>query len=181
MFGNAILPAAVIIALLLVVVFRSGASWTQLAMGALIGALVPLAWVGTSDVLFYEFDPIALQGMAFTLPATEMLFWTVAGTAIDPGFGVGFIDGVLAGSLLASVAFGDFKLVGFDRDTPTGKYLAGGILMGIGGVLAGGCTIGAGLSGVGMLALGAMIAGALLTSAALQRQVSGQASLVSAE
>lgn len=187
MFGNAVIPAALLVALLLVVVLRSGASWAQLAMGALIGALIPIAWVGTGYILYDEFDPISLQGLAFTLPATETLFWTVAGTAIDPGFGVGFIGGVLAGSLLASVLFGDFRLVGFNRDTPTGNYLAGGLLMGVGGVLAGGCTIGAGLSGVGMLSIGAMfalasmIAGALLTSVALQRQTSGQASLVPAE
>ncbi len=107
----------------------------------------------TGYVLFDELDPIALQWLAFTLPATETLFWTVAGTAIDPGFGVGFIGGALAGSLLASVAFGEFKLAGFDRHTPTGNYLAGGILMGVGGVLAGGSTIGAGLSGVDMLSV----------------------------
>ena len=128
LFGSAIVPAVLIVAILVFVAVRSGVSWTQLAMGALIGSLIPIAWVGTGYVLHDEFDPIALQGLAFTLPATEALFWTVAGTAIEPGFGVGVIGGVLVGSLLASVAFGEFKLAGFDRDTPTSNYIVGGLL-----------------------------------------------------
>ncbi len=59
-FGNAVIPAAPLVALLLLVALRSGVSWTQLALGALIGALIPLAWVGTGYVLFDEFDPIGL-------------------------------------------------------------------------------------------------------------------------
>ena len=187
LFGSAIVPALLIVAVLVFVVVRSGASWMQLAMGALIGSLIPISWVGTGYVLHDEFDPIALQGLAFSLQAAEALFWTVARTAIEPGFGVGFIGGVLVGSLLTSVAFSEFKMAGFDRETPTGNYIVGGLLMGVGGVLAGGCTIGAGLSGVGMLslaavlALAAMIAGALLTSVVMQRGVSAQGSLVAAE
>ena len=143
--------------------------------------------MGAGYVLHDESDPIALQGLAFTLPATEALFWTAAGTAIEPGFGVGFIVGVLVGSLLTSVALGEFKMAGFDRETPPRNYIVGGLLMGVGGVLAGGCTIYADLSGVGMLsiaaalALAAMIAGALLTPAAMQRGVSAQGGLVAAE
>ncbi len=187
LFGSEIVPVLLIVTVLVFVVVRSGASWMQLAMGALIGSLILISRVGTGYVLHDEFDPIALQGLAFSLPATETLLWTVAGTAIEPCFGVGFIGGVLVGSLLTSVAFGEFKTAGFYRETPTGNYIVGGLLMGVGGVLAGGCTIGAGLSGVGMLspvtalALVAMIAGALLTSVVMQRRVSAQGGLVAAE
>ena len=41
-FGNAVIPAVLLSALLLLVALRSGASWTQFAMGALIGVLIPL-------------------------------------------------------------------------------------------------------------------------------------------
>ena len=126
--------------------------------------------MGAGYVLHDESDPIALQGLAFTLPATEALFWTAAGTAIEPGFGVGFIVGVLVGSLLTSVALGEFKMAGFDRETPTGNYIVGGLLMGVGM-----------LSIASALALAAMIAGALLTPAAMQRGVSAQGGLVAAE
>ena len=46
--------------------------------------------------------------------------------------------------------------------------------MGVGGVLAGGCTIGAGLSGVATLSLSAMLAlAAIVTGAVLARYVLG--------
>lgn len=176
LFGGAVLPATLIAAILAGFALRSQARWGTLAMGACIGLLVPLGWLGTGYILLDEFDPIALESLSFTSPASETLFWTVAGTAVAPGFGVGLVGGTLAGSLLAALVFGEFSVTGFDRDTPTGRYLAGGVLMGFGGVLAGGCTIGAGMSGVALLsvaaivALLAMIAGALLARIVLERR-----------
>lgn len=157
-FGGALVPAAVLSVALAAYAIWTHERWSELLMGALVGALVPLSWVGTGYILFDEFDPIALQSIAFTLPASESLFYVVAGSAIAPGFGVGFVSGVLVGSLVAALIFGDFKVVGFERDTPVGKYLAGGTLMGFGGVLAGGCTIGAGLAGVATLSFAAVLA-----------------------
>jgi uncharacterized membrane protein YedE/YeeE len=113
--------------------------------------------------------------LAFTSAASESLFWWVAGTAVAPTFGTGFLAGVLAGSALSALSARRFVWQGFTEETPTGRYLAGGALMGIGGVLAGGCTVGAGLAGVSLLsasallALLAMVAGALATRAILSR------------
>ena len=144
---------------------------SDLIYGALIGSLVPLGYLATGLVLFDEFDPITLESIAFTSAGSESLFWGIAGTAIEPGFGVGLLGGVLAGSAIAALTFKEFKWVGFTSDLPTSNYLLGGSLMGMGGVLAGGCTVGAGLSGVALLSVGAIlalvsiIAGALLTQA----------------
>jgi len=130
----------------------------NLALGALIGLLVPVAWVGTGYVLFDEFDPIALEGISFTSPATEALFWTVASSAIPAGFGVGLLGGVIAGALALSRISGRFAWQSFTSSRQTGRYLGGAALMGVGGVLAGGCTIGAGLSGVPTLSIAAVLA-----------------------
>ena len=73
LFGSETVPALLIVAVLVFGVVQSGASWMQLAMGALIGSLILISGVGTSYVLHDEFDPIALQGLAFSLPATEAL------------------------------------------------------------------------------------------------------------
>ena len=69
--------------------------WILLALAALLGALVPLGWVGTGFVLYDDFDPIALESLSFTAPATEALFFTVASTAVAPSFGGGLIAGVV--------------------------------------------------------------------------------------
>jgi uncharacterized membrane protein YedE/YeeE len=108
--------------------------------------------------LFDEFDPIALESMSFTSPAAETLFWGIASSSIPAGFGVGLLGGVFAGALVLSVLFGRFQWQSFESPRQTGRYLAGAALMGVGGVLAGGCTMGAGLSGIPTLSIAATIA-----------------------
>ena len=126
--------------------------------GAILGALVPLAWAGTSVVLQDTFDPIPVEAISYTGPVAETIFWTVAATAIAPGFGVGLVGGTLAGAFLAALAGGRLRWQSFSTPAETGRYLAGAAMMGLGGVLAGGCTIGAGLSGVSTLSLAALTA-----------------------
>ena len=139
--------------------------------GAAIGALVPLAWVGTGLVLYDDFDPIAMQGLSFTAPWADSLFWTVAASAIPAGFGVGLVGGVIAGGLLSAAAARRLAWQGFEGPAQTGRFMAGAVLMGAGGVLAGGCTVGAGLAGIptlsvaALLAFAAIMAGALVTHA----------------
>lgn len=156
--GHPMIWSAVIILAALVMVLRSGARPRDMLLGALIGALVPAAWVGTGYVLFDEFDPIALESLSFTSPAAETLFWGVASSSIPAGFGVGLLGGVLAGALALSLIFGRFQWQSFETPRQTGRYLAGAALMGVGGVLAGGCTMGAGLSGIPTLSIAAILA-----------------------
>ncbi len=164
-----------IIAAALFIAARSGVRPSMLIAAALIGALVPLAWVGTGFILYDDFDPIAFESLSFTRPASDTLFWTIAGTSISPGFGTGLIGGVLLGALAASILTGTFVWQSFENAAQTGRYMAGAVLMGLGGVLAGGCTVGAGLSGVptlsiaALLAIATMAAGAWITDALLSR------------
>ena len=152
---------------------RSGAQRSHLVMAGMIGLLVPLGWVGTGYVLLDDFDPIPLQSLGFTGPTADSLFWTVAATAVPAGFGTGLLTGVVAGSLLAALPTGEFRWESLEGPRQTGRYLTGGMMMGVGGVLAGGCTVGAGLSGVStasvaaLLALAAMVASARTTGAIL--------------
>lgn len=171
--GGAGLWAAVIALGAAALVWRSGARPRDLALAAVIGALIPLGWWGTGVALYDDFDPIALQSMAFTGPWTDALFYAVAGTSVAPGFGAGLIGGTLIGGFVAAAAAGGLQLESFTAPRETLRYVAGGALMGFGGVLAGGCTIGAGLSGVSTLsvaaalALAAIILGGLAARAAL--------------
>ena len=165
------LPYTVALALaFLALALRSGAAKLHLALAVLIGLIVPAAWVGTGFVLFDEFDPIMAESLSLTAPATATLFWGIASTSITPGFGVGLVGGILAGAAASALLFKRFAWVSFDNPAQTGRYALGALLMGVGGVLAGGCTLGAGLSGIptlgfaAFLALGAIIAGAKLAA-----------------
>ena len=156
---------------------RSGNRAGMLALAVLIGLLVPAAWVGTGFILYDDFDPIAMESLSFTSPAADTLFWSIASTSIAPGFGTGLLGGVLLGALAASLTFGGFQWQSFDSARQTGRYTLGAALMGVGGVLAGGCTLGAGLSGVPTLSVAALLAiatialGAKLAQALLSQDV----------
>lgn len=173
--GPAVIWAGGIVVLALAVALRSGNRALHLGLAGLLGALVPLAWVGTGVVLLDDFDPVAMESLSFTLPAAESLFWFVAASAISPSFGVGLLAGTLAGAAISAVIRGEFAWRSFDSPAQTGRYIAGGALMGLGGVLAGGCTVGAGLAGMPTLSLAAItatlaiIGGAAATAAALDR------------
>lgn len=152
----------------------SQAKLWQLGLGVVIGLVVVAAWATTSVLLMDEFDPLPVQGAAFTLPWTDTMFFVIASTAIPAGFGVGFVGGVLVGSFASAAVRGELALQSFDAPGQTLRYGAGGALMGVGGVLAGGCTIGAGLSGGAMLSVAALLAlvsiigGAVITRSLLQ-------------
>lgn len=181
LFTTALIVAAVFIAA------RSGVRPSMLIAAALLGALVPLAWVGTGFILYDDFDVIPMESLSFTRPASDTLFWTIAGTSISPGFGTGLIGGVLLGALAASLATGTFVWQSFESAAQTGRYMGGAVLMGFGGVLAGGCTVGAGLSGIptlsiaAFLALGAMAAGGWAAHALLNRSTTRYESAASAQ
>ncbi|EBA05965.1 YeeE/YedE family protein [Sagittula stellata] len=172
--GGAWLWTAALTGLALLVVARSKASPSMLVGAALLGLLVPAAWIGTGFILYDDFDPVVMQSLAFTSTWSETLFWVIASTAVPAGFGVGLIIGVLAGSFLSAAATRRLQWQSFSSPRETGRYLTGAVLMGFGGVLAGGCTVGAGLSGVptlsfaAMLALGSIAAGGLVTNALLK-------------
>ena len=168
--GNPLIWTALIAAVALIFALRSGNRVTTLALAALIGALVPLAWVGTGFVLYDDFDPIAMQSLSFTSPAADSIFYTVASTAVSANFGAGLLVGVIVGALIAALLSGGFQWQSFETPRQTGQYLAGAVLMGLGGVLAGGCTVGAGLAGVPTLSLAAVLALASIIAGGLVAQ-----------
>ena len=159
--GLSALPQAAGLALAglaLLFALRSGARPGVLIGAAVLGLLAPLGWVGTGFILYDDFDPVAFESLAFTAPAGDGLFWLVAASSIPARFGVALIGGVLAGAAVLSLLSGRFAWQSFESPAQTGRYMAGAVLMGVGGVLAGGCTVGAGLSGVPTLGLSAMLA-----------------------
>lgn len=102
---------------------------------------------------------VGVQSFTFINPMGDTLNYLM-----DPGntllitFGVTALLGVISGSLVMALASGTFRITHFTSGADFIKHLVGGILMGVGGVLAMGCSIGQGISGVSTLALGSMIA-----------------------
>ena len=72
-------------------------------------------------------------------------------------FGVMALAGVIAGSFLYALATRSFRVEWFASWGDFGNHAVGGVLMGIGGVLAMGCTVGQAITGVSTLAIGSII------------------------
>src|SRR5262249_3640200 len=90
-------------------------------------------------------------------------------------FGIATVTGVFAGSLVTALATGRFKLEGYTSPRHMLRSAGGAALMGIGGVMAFGCSIGQGLTGLSTLALGSFgaVAGTLLSRAGGRRGALG--------
>jgi uncharacterized membrane protein YedE/YeeE len=185
--GGAWTWTAALAALALVIAFRSGAGRISLVGAAFLGVLVPAGWVGTGFLLQDPFDPIVVESLSFTAPWADTLFWSIASTLRSPGFGVGLMGGVLVGSLAAALVSRRFAWEGFESPAQMGRTLSGAALMGVGGVMAGGCTVGAGLSGIPTLSIAALlafvsiVAGTVAAGAFEARTVRGARGLVAAE
>jgi uncharacterized membrane protein YedE/YeeE len=60
---------------------------------------------------------------------------------------------VFLGAFVAAWLFRDLKLEGFEGGASMRRYILGAVLMGFGGMLAGGCAVGAGLSGAAIFTI----------------------------
>lgn len=156
--GGTVPWVAIALMVLAAVIHRSGARPPHLLLGASIGMLVPMGWFGTGVFLQDAFDPIPVASVSFTAPWADTLFWGVASTSIAAGFGTGLVGGTLLGSFLAAASRGELVVQSFEAPRQTIRYISGAAMMGLGGVLSGGCTVGAGLSGTASLSLSAMLA-----------------------
>jgi uncharacterized protein len=155
---------------------RAPALW---AGGIGVGLCVVAAWA-VSGLAYDEFAvlPQAPQALSFVRPSGDTLEYLQRYTAnAVPGFGVATVLGTVLGASLAALSAGRFKLVGFADSADTLRNLSGAALMGVGGVVAMGCSIGQSLSGVSTLAVGsllaalALIAGGVLGLRILERSL----------
>jgi len=115
----------------------------------MVGLAIGAAWWFTSYVALLGLDAEAapVQALSFTGPSAEVLTRVLFAPSKPPTFDLGLVPGVFLGSFLAAALFRELKLEGFAGGASMRRYLVGAVLMGFGGMLAGGCAVGAGLSG----------------------------------
>jgi uncharacterized membrane protein YedE/YeeE len=134
-----------------------------------VGLAVAAAWWFTYAVSRVAFETHPIQALSFTGPSAEVLTRVLFAGDKPVNFDLGLVPGVFLGSFLAAWSFGELKLEGFEGGASMRRYIVGAVLMGFGGMLAGGCAVGAGLSGAAIftitswVTLSAMWAGAALT------------------
>lgn len=111
--------------------------WSPFVTAVLVGLIAAIAWP-VSEATGRMF------GLGVTVPTANILQFAVTGDNQFLNWGMFLVLGLFIGSFIAAKASGEFRW-----RVPNAKTMvtssAGGVLMGIGASLAGGCSIGNGL------------------------------------
>lgn len=144
-----------------------------LSAGFVLGIAVVAGWIVTTSLNDDFSGPARPQSLTFVSTVGKAFYAGLMNAANFADFGVGSVFGVVIGSWLAAKSADEFRWEAFDDDHEMRRHLLGAVLMGFGGILAGGCTIGQGISAGSMLALswplavGGMVLGARIGIAML--------------
>ncbi len=144
--------------------------------GAAAGLAVVWTFLGTSWLSDLSLGEVTVEGPSFTAPVGRTLIYLMTSTAGGITFSVGSVVGVMAGALIGSMTRGLFKWEACEDPRELGRQVGGAALMGIGGVVAMGCSVGQGVTAFATLAwsgpvtLAAIAAGAAL---GLQQLIGG--------
>lgn len=152
--------------------------WGGIGIGLAAAAGWLLTGLAFDEMTEWPRPPISLT---YVRPIGDTMEWLKRFTAAPlPGFGVATVLGALLGAFVMAAATGAFRATGFAGSDDTLRHLMGATLMGIGGVMALGCTIGQGISGVSTLAAGSFLAvlaiglGAALGVKTLERRIASE-------
>ncbi len=130
----------------------------QIAAGLLVGLLVAAGWFATGYLGADDFNPVPVASLTFVAPIADSLQYVMLSTGLTVNFGVATVGGVLAGSFGTALLTRRFKLEGFHSPRHMLRSAGGAALMGVGGVMALGCSVGQGLTGLSTLALASFVA-----------------------
>jgi len=168
-----LIMGGVLALLMLFYIFKSSdffKSFDNVFGGLVVGLCVVGAWYVTGGPMGQEWleevemmDEVPLgvgvQSFSFTNPMGETFDYIISGTRSSMvTFGMMALFGVVVGSFLYAVIFRKFRIEWFNSFGDFMNHAIGGVLMGIGGILAMGCTIGQGVTGFSTLAIGSMMA-----------------------
>ncbi len=168
-----VLGVAVALALLAWVLARPEGRSAEVLWGGIgIGAIVAATWWVSGRLGFVAEDPNTLEpvfvatnsrrmeSLSMMAPVGYALDWVLYFSDQSKALTLGIVAvaGVAVGAALAALADGSFRWEGFGGVEDLANHLVGAACMGVGGVVALGCTVGQGLSGVSTLSLGSVLA-----------------------
>jgi uncharacterized membrane protein YedE/YeeE len=125
--------------------------------GAIAGLAIVSGWAGTYWISTVGFEGTPVISHTFSAPIGETLLYLMTSSGNTVSFGTGSVVGVLLGALAGSLIKGHFRWEACDDPRELGRQILGAVLMGIGAVVAVGCSVGQGLSAFSVLAYSAPV------------------------
>ena len=162
----------IVSSIMIFMIFKSGKfiqNFDNVFSGIIVGLVIVMAWLLTGGVTGQEWieandfldDPlpsVGMQSFTFINPMGETLIF--AGNAANLyylTFGVTALLSVITGAFVYSILSNNFRIEWFLSKQDFIRHIIGAVLIGVGGVLAMGCTIGQGVTGISTLAIGSFI------------------------
>lgn len=130
-------------------------AYSHIFWGAVAGVAIVTGWAGTQWVASNGYDATPVVSHTFSAPIGETILYAMTSSGNSISFGTGSVLGVLLGALLGSLYKGHFRWEACDDPRELRRQILGAVLMGIGAVVAVGCSVGQGLSAFSVLAYGA--------------------------
>jgi uncharacterized membrane protein YedE/YeeE len=125
---------------------RNRIGFARLLFASGVGFAAAVGYGLTFALSQVALEPVQIESLTFTGPsANTLMFFLDRNSVLE--FDIGLVPGVVLGSFLAAAVTKELKFQGFEGPTPMRNAMIGAVLMGFGGMLAGGCAIGAGVSG----------------------------------
>lgn len=141
-----------------------------------VGLAIVSGWAGTYWVHVESFEAEPVASHTFAAPLGDTVFYLMTSTGSQLSFGVGSVAGVLAGAFIGSLIKGHFRWEACEDPRELKRQILGAALMGVGAVVAFGCTVGQGLSAFSLLAYSAPVTAASIFAGAafgLRQLISG--------
>ncbi|WP_186386604.1 MULTISPECIES: YeeE/YedE family protein [unclassified Stappia] len=124
----------------------------MIGWGIAAGVAVVWCFAGTSYLSDISLGAVSVEGPSFTAPVGRTLVFLMTSTAGGISFSVGAVIGVIGGALIGSSIRGLFRWEACEDPRELGRQVSGAMLMGIGGVVAMGCSVGQGVTASAALA-----------------------------
>ncbi len=142
---------------------RSSMLWA-----AAVGMAATSAWAGMQYVNATGFEDLPIVGHTFSAPIGETILYGMTASGQTLSFGIGSVAGVWIGAFLGSLMKGHFRWEACEDPRELRRQIIGAGIMGVGAVIAIGCSIGQGLTAFSLLAFSAPVTlAAIFAGAAL--------------
>ena len=141
---------------------------TAMFWSVAIGVAVTSAWAGMYHVNANGFEDLPVVSHTFSAPVGEAILYSMTASGQTVSFGIGSVAGVWIGAFLGSLIKGHFRWEACEDPRELRRQIIGAGIMGVGSVIAIGCSIGQGLSAFSLLAFSAPVTfAAIFAGAAL--------------
>lgn len=123
----------------------------------MVGLAIVGAWAATSWIAANGFDDTPVVAHSFAAPIGETILFFMTSTGQTLSFAIGSVAGVWVGAFAGSLIKGHFRWEACEDPRELRRQIIGAAMMGVGAVLALGCSIGQGLSAFSLLAFSAPV------------------------